>query len=367
MLQPPANGSEHGIADVRVLIADDEERYRDYLRASLTEQGHEVSTVDAGRVAIDHGVRFRPQVLVTDWMLSDHIHGLRVSNVLRAVDPSMQAIVITGFPSTDLQRDARHSGVFRFIEKPFELEEMVEAVNSAGATKYTGAVALFGLIEVDSRGRIVNTNCKSREMLGRTLAGTDAQRLDELFGADAITHLVESNEQWIRIQPAAREPVEWIMRSKTWLDGGILVALPSSSESLQADPLIETLLEIDHPRDIQWPFKDHVLVIDDIREVRSLCAQLLEQVGCVCYKAESEELAFKLFRADEEIGVVILDYEMSLDDLGNFAKQLVQIRPQVKIVGTSAEDHRRAFKAIGVERYLDKGWHLSDLVAAVDA
>lgn len=352
---------------MRVLIADDEERYRDYLRASLAEHGHDVSTVDAGRVAIDHGVRFRPQVLVTDWMLSDAIHGLRVSSVLRAVDPRLQSIVITGFPSTDLQRDARHSGVFRFIEKPFDLEKIVEAVNSAGTIKYDGAIALFGVIEVDGRGRIVNTNCKSREMLDRTLAGTDAQRLDELFGADAITYLVESNEQWVRIQPAAREPVEWLMRSKTWPDGGILVVLPSSSESLQTDPLIETLLEIDRPRNLQWPFNDRVLVIDNIREVRSLCAQLLEQVGCVCYKAENEELALKLFRADEEIGVVILDYEMSLDDLGAFARELAAIRPHVKIIGTSVEDDRRAFKAIGVERYLDKGWHLSDLIAAIDA
>jgi DNA-binding NtrC family response regulator len=352
---------------VRVLIADDEQRYRDYLRASLAEQGHEVTTVDAGRVAIDYGVRFRPHVLVTDWMLRDHIHGLRVSNVLRAVDPSLQAIVITGFPSSDLQRDARHSGVFRFIEKPFELHEMIDAVNGAAATKHTGAIALFGLLEVDSRGRIANTNCKSREMLARTAAGPDAQRLDELFGSEAISYLVESNERWVRIQPAAREPVEWLMRSKTWPDGGILVVLPSTSESLQGDPLVETLLEVDRTRNIQWPFKDHVLVIDDIREVRSLCAQLLEQVGCVCYKAESEELAFKLFRADEEIGVVILDYEMSLDDLGAFVKELSTIRPRVKVVGTSAEDHRRAFKAMGVNRYLDKGWQLSDLISVVDS
>ena len=41
---------------MRVLIADDEERYRDYLRVSLAEHGYEVSTVDTGRVAIDHGV-----------------------------------------------------------------------------------------------------------------------------------------------------------------------------------------------------------------------------------------------------------------------------------------------------------------------
>jgi len=352
---------------VRVLIADDEQRYRDYLRASLAEHGHQVSTVDSGRAAIDHGVRFRPHVLVTDWMLRDHIHGLRVSNVLRAVDPKIQAIVITGFPSTDLQRDARHSGVFRFIEKPFELADMVETVNTAATTKYSGAIALFGLIEVDSRGRIVNTNCKSHEMMSRTRPGADAQRLDEILGGDAIRHLVESNERWVRVSPTAREPMEWLMRSKTWPDGGIVVVLPGSSESLQRDPLIETLLEIDRPRDIRWPFEERVLVIDDIREVRSLCAQLLEQVGCVCYKAENEDLAFKLFRADQQIGVVILDYDMPLDDIGAFAAELRRIRPAVKVVGTSAEDHRRAFKAMGVERFLDKGWHLADLISVVEA
>lgn len=350
---------------MRVLIADDEERYRDYLRASLAEQGHEVSTVDTGRSAIDHGVRYRPHVLVTDWMLKNHIHGLRVSNVLRAVNPRLQTIVITGFPSTDLQRDAKHSGVFRLIEKPFELNEMVDAVSGAGSTKHTGQIALFGVIEVDSTGRIVNTNCKSREMLAATSAGSDATRLEELFGEAAITYLVESNSRWVPIAPAASEPVEWLLRSRTWPDGGILVVLPAASASLQGDPLIQTLLEIDSPRPVDWPFDSRVLVIDDVREVRGLCAQLLEQVGCVCYKAESEELALKLFRADPEIGVVILDFEMPIEDLGSFVTQLYTIRPEVKVVGTSATDHGREFASIGVHRYLDKGWQIADLIEAV--
>lgn len=350
---------------MRVLIADDEERYRDYLRASLAEKGHEVATVDSGRIAIDYGVRFRPQVLITDWMLHDHIHGLRVSNVLRAVDPRMQAIVITGFPSSDLQRDARHSGVFRFIEKPFELDDMVTAVNQAAATKHTGPMALFGVLEVDGAGRVVNTNCKAREMLGRTRPGSDVRRLSELFGDEAIRVLVESNERWVRVQPPSREPTEWRVRSKTWPDGGIIVMIPGTAESLQRDPLIETLLEVGQPKDLHWPFEEHVLVLDDIREVRALCAQLLEQVGCVCYKAESEELALKLLDADEHIGVVILDYEMPLEDRAKFVGRLESLRPQIKIVGTSVEDHHRAFREIGVDRYLDKGWQLTDLIEAV--
>lgn len=350
---------------MRVLIADDEERYRDYLRAALAEQGHEVSTVDSGRVAIDYGVRFRPQVVVTDWMLRDHIHGLRVSNVLRAVDPRTQAIVITGFPSTDLQRDARHSGVFRFIEKPFELDDMVAAVNEAAAIKHTGPKALFGVIETDGAGRVVNTNCKAGEMLSRTWPGTDVKRLSEVFGDQAIRVLVESNERWVRVRPPSRDPAEWCVRAKTWPDGGIIVIIPASAESLQRDPLIETLLEVDKPTGLHWPFEEHVLVLDDIREVRALCAQLLEQVGCVCYKAESEELALKLLNADQRIGVVILDYEMPLENRAEFVDRLAALRPAIKIVGTSVEDHHRAFREIGVDRYLDKGWQLTDLIEAV--
>lgn len=350
---------------MRVLIADDEERYRDYLRAGLAQHGHEVTTVDTGRVAIDYGVRYRPQVLVTDWMLNNHIHGLRVSSVLRAVDPRLQTIVITGFPSDDLERDAKHSGVFRFLEKPFEVDELVEAVHHAGAIKPTGQIALFGVLEVDAVGRIVNTNCKSREMLAATAAGPGAKHLEELFGDAAITHLVESNERWLCVEPAADRGIAWLVRSKTWPDGGIMVILPSAAAALQSDPLIATLLEIDGPRQVEWPFSDHVLVMDDVREVRALCAQLLEQVGCVCYKADDEDLALKLVGADPHVGVVILDHEMSIGDLGGLVAKLRAARPGIKIIGTSAHSRSREFKAIGVNCFLDKGWQIADLIAAV--
>jgi two-component system response regulator FixJ len=350
---------------MRILIADDEQRYRDFLRAGLAEHGHEVTTVDTGRVAIDYGVRYRPQVLVTDWMLANHIHGLRVSNVLRAVDPGLQTIMISGFPSADLERDAKHSGVFRFIEKPFEVSVLVEAVNGASAVKNSGQMALFGLLQVNATGRIIHRNCRARRMLADTTAGSEAELLEELFGNDVITYLVESNERWIRAEPASDRPLQWLMRSKTWPDGGLLVMLPSSSSSLHTDPLIATLLEIDEPRPVAWPFADHVLVIDDVREVRALCTQLLEQVGCVCYKAEDEELAVKLLHADTEIGVVLLDYDMSIADLGGFVATLESIRPGIKIVGTSAADLRDEFQSLGVDRYLDKGWRIEDLIEVV--
>ena len=63
----------------KVLIVDDERSYRDYLGRFLAREGHEVQLAATGREAIDGGCRFRPDVLVVDWMLKDHVHGLQVT------------------------------------------------------------------------------------------------------------------------------------------------------------------------------------------------------------------------------------------------------------------------------------------------
>ena len=46
-------------------------------------------------------------------------------------------------------------------------------------------------------------------------------------------------------------------------------------------------------------------------------------------------------------------------------RELAETRPHVKVVGTAVTDHRHEFKRIGVNRYLDQGWHIADLIQAV--
>ncbi len=348
---------------MRVLIADDEERYRDYLRAVLAEHGHVVSTVDSGRVAIDHGVRFRPDVLVADWLLRDRIHGLQVARVLQAVDPRMQTILITGFASADLKQEARAAGVFEFVEKPFELHQMVDIIESASTNKARRrASPQFAVLEVDSRGVIVNANDKARDLFGSASAGRNARRLDELFGDATITYLVESNESWTEINPPSRRPTTWWARSRTWPDGGILVLLNQHEKHLQSDTVVQMLLDTEGSQKISWPFEDHVLVVDNVKKTRALCAELLNQVGCVCYKADSRDLALKLFSADPKLGVVILDHAMPAGSLTILLAAFRAIRPETKVVGSAATDRRRDFSVLGVERYLEKGWAIADLI-----
>ena len=164
------------------------------------------------------------------------------------------------------------------------------------------------------------------------------------------------------VAPLAKKPVVWWARSKTWPDGAILVLLPADQEMLQEDALLKMLLGVDSPGAVPWPMQDHVIVIDDVDRTRSLCAQLLEKAGCVCYKADNQELALKLLRADKKLGVALLDYEMSGQDFPSRVKELRDARPGLKIVGKGVGDHRDELAAVGIERYLDKGWDRGDLV-----
>ena len=149
----------------KVLIVDDERDYREQLDMILRHAGYETLSAGSGREAIDLGARFRPDVLVADWMLKDAIHGLHVSAALRVVWASLRTILITGFASNDLRSEASKAGLSGFVEKPFELDEIVEAVRLAvEAPDRPAPLAPIGVLEVDSAGAIIYANRRSREL-----------------------------------------------------------------------------------------------------------------------------------------------------------------------------------------------------------
>lgn len=116
---------------IRLLIVDDEPSYREYLERYLVRQGYDVKTASSGREAIAVSEEFHPEILLADWMLKDHMHGLEVGTVLRKQNPRLQILLMTGFPSVKIREEATRARVFRFLEKPFGLDEVAGAVADA--------------------------------------------------------------------------------------------------------------------------------------------------------------------------------------------------------------------------------------------
>jgi two-component system OmpR family response regulator len=78
---------------VRVLIVDDEPSYRDYLERYLKREGYGVRTASTGEEALAIGEVFSPHVILADWMLKDHVHGLQVAETLRDLKPDLQILL----------------------------------------------------------------------------------------------------------------------------------------------------------------------------------------------------------------------------------------------------------------------------------
>ncbi|MBI3930267.1 MAG: response regulator [Armatimonadetes bacterium] len=349
---------------MKILVVDDEARFRKYLSRLLGSRRHEVRTAASGAEAIESGLRYHPEVLVTDWLLKERLHGIHVSQALQSVDGDLRTILVTGYPSHDLQSDARRAGVFRMIEKPFEAEELLGALEEARvAASHHREPEMFGAIEIDTEGQILFQNARARAMLGKTEAGHDPGLLERVFAGSSYRALDESCVRWARVMPRSRPQRTWWIRCRTWEDcSRIFLLLDEEDDPGEVAGLAGLLTgSFETAQEVRWPFRSHVLVLEDNQLVRKINLKQLEASSCPCCSADSEELALKLFCADPEIHVVLLDFTAGVD-LAALVEHLRGLRRGVRVVGNSAHARRRDFHEIGVDLFLPKPWRVSDLI-----
>ena len=200
---------------MKFLVVDDEPHYRDFLGAFLTDAGHTVKVAENGRAAIDMALDFEPDVLIADWMLGNSVHGIYLVEALRMVlDPGFKCILITGFPSRDLEDDGQRVGVTRLIEKPFELQTIVNAIEQINTVPSPKAPRLVvGAVRVDGAGTVVKANAVARQWFAATHAGSTPATLGDLLDQNSLAALSSSEEAWTRVTPRASERMDWWARS----------------------------------------------------------------------------------------------------------------------------------------------------------
>lgn len=112
----------------RILIVDDEESCAYFLSAMLEEEGHEIRTAARGSDAIKEGLKFRPEILITDWMLRETEDGLEVARQLYQDNPELRIVLISGMGFEQFEAASKRFARFKMIEKPVELERLLQAI-----------------------------------------------------------------------------------------------------------------------------------------------------------------------------------------------------------------------------------------------
>ncbi|MEM1025418.1 MAG: response regulator [Myxococcota bacterium] len=114
----------------RVLIVDDEPLSATVIEMFLSDRGHPVATAHSGGEAEQVAGQFRPEVLLTDYRLGDMSAAALIGR-LQAMNPSIQAIVLTGLPPDQVSEGLAELGSIKVFTKPTELDEIAAAIEGA--------------------------------------------------------------------------------------------------------------------------------------------------------------------------------------------------------------------------------------------
>jgi DNA-binding NtrC family response regulator len=117
---------------IRVLVLDDEPIVGERLKEHFEKQGMSVEVFTESQAAIECLGRKRFDVVVTDLKMKGP-DGLEVMHFVRRQGLGTQVIIITGYSSIEAALEAEYSGVFEFVDKPFQMETITKLVQKAAA------------------------------------------------------------------------------------------------------------------------------------------------------------------------------------------------------------------------------------------
>jgi PAS domain S-box-containing protein len=109
----------------KLLIIDDEQAISDGIAALLAQDGIDVESIATGVEAEQAINRFRPDIVLLDFGLPD-LDGREVYAIIRKMDPKLAVIFSTGHGDRRILHDGLHDPRTRFLQKPFELADLME-------------------------------------------------------------------------------------------------------------------------------------------------------------------------------------------------------------------------------------------------
>lgn len=118
------------IADYTVHIVDDEEAVRKSLAFLLSMNGFAVRMHNSATDFLAFAPSISNGCLVTDLRMPD-MSGVELLRALQAAHAMLPAIVITGHGDVPMAVEAMRAGALDFIEKPFEDQVLIDAIERA--------------------------------------------------------------------------------------------------------------------------------------------------------------------------------------------------------------------------------------------
>ncbi len=202
----------------RILVLEDHAGLRDQTCRLLAEAGYVVEAAASGSEALEAVRRVHFDLLVADIYLPD-MSGIETFGQVRALDPGLAAIAVTGYSSWQLALEAVRAGFTGFLVKPFEKEELLSAITSALEQEKLRRenVRLRALVPLYELSRIFMGTSELSQALDQIVTTAREETRAEVVSL----MLLEQTGESLSIAAASGLSLEIIESQKTALGSGI--------------------------------------------------------------------------------------------------------------------------------------------------
>jgi DNA-binding NtrC family response regulator len=114
----------------RILVVDDSTAMIAALLGTLEDSGYEAVGAGDGQEALRR-LRAEAFDLVVSDVVLPGLGGLQLLEEVRRLHPELPVLLVTGYATPEVARDALSKGAAGFLEKPFTIEQLLQSVRAA--------------------------------------------------------------------------------------------------------------------------------------------------------------------------------------------------------------------------------------------
>lgn len=115
---------------LHILVVDDEIKICNLIAEILLEKGYVVSCFCNGRDALKYLTKSEVDLLILDIAMPG-MNGIELLNKLKSLNIHIPTIILSAYYLKPRRREELEKEVFSFIDKPVDLDKLVESVGQA--------------------------------------------------------------------------------------------------------------------------------------------------------------------------------------------------------------------------------------------
>ncbi len=186
--------------DIKILVIDDDEMYRQTYSLILSQQGYDVAAASNGEIGLQKFKQDAYHIVFVDYRMPD-MDGIEFLRQARAENKNVDIVLITAFASIETAVEAIKHGAFDYLDKPTSREKLLALVEKIiERRKLLGRVAdrAADLFTGNEKNKIVGASPKMQEIFQiiSKIAPTDSTVLilgESGTGKEMIAQAIHAN------------------------------------------------------------------------------------------------------------------------------------------------------------------------------